>query len=110
MMKKKSVLLQKPTQMSLIEYFDTLDPFDKRHLLDELEQSKDVYQSSLDGFKPWFAVVIFSSVIGIISLPNIWFILYFCSISGFMSFLFFKRWNLIRKFKMVIRYLTQRLI
>lgn len=109
-MQKESVLLKKPNQMSLIEYFDTLDPFDKRHLLDELEQSKDVFQQSLDGFKPWFAVVIFCSVIGIICLPNIWFILYFCLLSGFMSFLFFKRWNLIRKFKMVINYLTQRLI
>lgn len=109
-MQKESVLLKKPNQMSLIEYFDTLDPFDKRQLLDELEQSKEVFQQSLDGFKPWFAVVIFCSVIGIICLPNIWFILYFCLLSGFMSFLFFKRWNLIRKFKMVINYLTQRLI
>jgi hypothetical protein len=108
-MQKESVLLKKPNQMSLIEYFDTLDPFDKRHLLDELERSKDLYQQSLNGFKPWFGLVIFSSVFGIISLPNVGFILYFCLISGFMSFLFFKRWNLIRKFKMVIRYLTQRL-
>lgn len=106
----ESILEKKPLKMSLVDYFDSLDPFDKRTLLNELENSKEFFENSLDKFKPWLLVVVISSIFGFCMMPNIWTLLYFGSISGFMLWLFFKRYNLIKKFKLVINHLTKRLL
>ena len=65
------MLSQKPENLSLIEYFNTLNVFDKRELINDLRAFKSISDKSLRYFKYLLAFSVLSSVICISILPNI---------------------------------------
>lgn len=99
-----------PKDLTLTQYFDQLDPFEKRQLLDELETYKSFTQHTIDKFKPYFILVILSSVLGIWCMPTLWSILYFTTISGVMTWFWLKKVKTVKMFTAVHQYLTSRLV
>ena len=95
-----------PQDMSMVDYFKDMNIFEKRQLLDELEGVKLSIDTRLGSFKKTIALVAFLSVLGIISLPYIWSIVYFGAINVSLYLLFLKYSNKSSNFKFLINYLT----
>ncbi len=106
---ENSVLLNKPDNLTLVEYFDKLDIFDKRNLLNELKAAKMQIDSSFKSFLPYLVLVLVSSILGVSVLSNIYSYIYFGSISGIMLFFAIKNLKKSFNFKVVIDFLTKKI-
>ena len=101
------ILSQKPENLSLIEYFNTLDVFDKRELINELELFKSMSDKSFKYFKYLLAFSVLSSVICISILPNILVVSTYTALSLGVFVIFYKKYKISIKYKSVIDYLQK---
>ena len=102
----ESVLLNQPEGMTLVEYFNTLNIFDKRQLLNELSDVKSSIDGRLSSYKKVMAFVMVFSVVGFMSSPGLYSGIYFGSINVVMLFFLLKNTHQSNKFKFVIDKLT----
>jgi len=102
-------ILNVPPGTTLTEHFDSLNIFDKRELLNELEDIKNIYKNSIVTFHKWWAVVIACSILSLAFFFSWWILVYYILLNGFMGFIWWGNWKKVRKFTMVIKYLTSRL-
>lgn len=101
------ILSQKPKNLSLIEYFNTLNVFDKRELVNELELFKSISDKSLRYFNYLLAFSVLSSVICISILPNILVVSTYTLLSLSVFVIFYKKYKTSIKYKSVIEYLQK---
>ena len=99
------MLSQKPENLSLIEYFNTLNVFDKRELINDLRAFKSISDKSLRYFKYLLAFSVLSSVICISILPNILVVSAYTLLSLGVFVIFYKKYKISFKYKSVIEYL-----
>ncbi len=105
----ESILLKQPEGMTLVEYFNTLNIFEKRQLLNELSDVKLSIDGRLSSYKKVVAFVMIVSVVGFMSLPGLYSGIYFGSINLIMLFFLLKNTHQSNKFKFVINHLTSML-
>lgn len=105
----ESVLLKQPKDMTLVEYFNTLNIFEKRQLLNELSDVKSSIDGRLSSYKKVVAFVMIVSVVGFMSLPGLYSGIYFGAINLIMLFFLLKNTHQSNKFKFVIDHLTSML-
>ena len=101
------MLSQKPENLSLIEYFNTLNVFDKRELINDLRAFKSISDKSLRYFKYLLAFSVLSSVICISILPNILVVSAYTLLSLGVFVIFYKKYKISIKYKSVIEYLQK---
>ena len=101
------MLSQKPENLSLIEYFNTLNVFDKRELINDLRVFKSISDKSLRYFKYLLAFSVLSSVICISILPNILVVSAYTLLSLGVFVIFYKKYKISFKYKSVIEYLQK---
>lgn len=101
------ILSQKPENLSLIEYSNTLNVFDKRELINELELFKSMSDKSFKYFKYLLAFSVLSSVICISILPNILVVSTYTALSLGVFVIFYKKYKISIKYKSVIDYLQK---
>ena len=101
------MLSQKPENLSLIEYFNTLNVFDKRELINNLRAFKSISDKSLRYFKYLLAFSVLSSVICISILPNILVVSTNTLLSLGVFVIFYKKYKISFKYKSVIEYLQK---
>ncbi len=104
---KYSILLKKPKNLSLVEYFDTLTVFDKRELINDLIAFKSISDKSLRYFNYLLAFSVLSSVICIAILPNVLVVSTYTLLSLSVFFIFYKKYKTSIKYKSVIDYLQK---
>ena len=88
------MLSQKPENLSLIEYFNTLNVFDKRELINDLRAFKSISDKSLRYFKYLLAFSVLSSVICISILPNILVVSAYTLLSLGVFVIFYKKYKI----------------
>jgi hypothetical protein len=101
------MLSQKPENLSLIEYFNTLNVFDKRELINDLRAFKSISDKSLRYFNYLLAFSVLSSVICIAILPNILVVSTYTLLSLGVFVIFYKKYKISIKYKTVIEYLQK---
>jgi hypothetical protein len=101
------MLSQKPENLSLIEYFNTLNVFDKRELINNLRAFKSISDKSLRYFNYLLAFSVLSSVICIAILPNILVVSTYTLLSLGVFVIFYKKYKISIKYKTVIEYLQK---
>jgi hypothetical protein len=102
-----TLISKKPDNLSLVEYFQTLDVFDKRELINDLRVFKSISDKSLRYFKYLLAFSVLSSVICISILPTILVISAYTLLSLGVFVIFYKKYKISIKYKSVIEYLQK---
>jgi len=102
-----TIISKKPDNLSLVEYFQTLDVFDKRELIIDLRAFKSISDKSLRYFKYLLAFSVLSSVICISILPNILVVSTYTLLSLGVFVIFYKKYKISIKYKFVIEYLQK---
>jgi len=102
-----TLISKKPDNLSLVEYFQTLDVFDKRELINNLGTFKSISDKSLRYFKYLLAFSVLSSVICISILPNILVVSTYTLLSLGVFVIFYKKYKISIKYKFVIEYLQK---
>jgi hypothetical protein len=105
-MEKESVLLNKPEGVTLIEYFNSLNVFDKRTLIDELSDAKLNVDTSVKYTMPYFVLTIVASIVGISFYPTTLSFAYFGLLTGVLGYMVFKKLKTSFQFKAVIDHMT----
>lgn len=98
-----------PPDMSMVDYFKEMNIFEKRQLLNELEEIKLSMDTRLVSFKKSMALAALLSLVGIISLPYIWSVVYFGAINLIFYLLYLKYSKKSINYRALINYLTKRL-
>ena len=101
------LISKKPDNLSLIEYFQTLDVFDKRQLIQELEVFNSVIKDSV---KTRLFTLIVSLVVGLIFIiiePTLLVVSFYSIISLVILTLLFRKYSSLNKFNKVIDFLQQ---
>ena len=101
------MLSKKHENLSLIEYFNTLNVFDKRELINNLRAFKSISDKSLRYFNYLLAFSVLSSVICISILPNILVVSTNTLLSLGVFVIFYKKYKISFKYKSVIEYLQK---
>jgi hypothetical protein len=102
-----TLISKKPDNLSLVEYFQTLDVFDKRELINDLRVFKSISDKSLRYFNYLLAFSVLSSVICISILPNILVVSAYTLLSLGVFVIFYKKYKISIKYKSVIEYLQK---
>ena len=102
-----TIISKKPDNLSLVEYFQTLDVFDKRELIIDLRAFKSISDKSLRYFKYLLAFSVLSTVICISILPNILVVSTNTLLSLGVFVIFYKKYKISIKYKFVIEYLQK---
>ena len=101
------LISKKPDNLSLVEYFQTLDVFDKRQLIQELEVFNSVIKDSI---KTRLFTLIVSLVVGLIFIiiePTLLVVSFYSIISLVILTLLFRKYSSLNKFNKVIDFLQQ---
>ena len=101
------LISKKPDNLSLVEYFQTLDVFDKRQLIQELEVFNSVIKDSV---KTRLFTLIVSLVVGLIFIilePTLLVVSFYSIISLVILTLLFRKYSSLNKFNKVIDFLQQ---
>ena len=101
------LISKKPDNLSLVEYFQTLDVFDKRQLIQELEVFNSVIKDSV---KTHLFTLIVSLVVGLIFIiiePTLLVVSFYSIISLVILTLLFRKYSSLNKFNKVIDFLQQ---
>ena len=102
-----TLISKKPDNLSLVEYFQTLDVFDKRQLIQELEVFNSVIKDSV---KTHLFTLIVSLVVGLIFIiiePTLLVVSFYSIISLVILTLLFRKYSSLNKFNKVIDFLQQ---
>ena len=102
-----TLISKKPDNLSLVEYFQTLDVFDKRQLIQELEVFNSVIKDSI---KTRLFTLIVSLVVGLIFIiiePTLLVVSFYSIISLVILTLLFRKYSPLNKFNKVIDFLQQ---
>ena len=102
-----TLISKKPDNLSLVEYFQTLDVFDKRQLIQELEVFNSVIKDSV---KTRLFTLIVSLVVGLIFIiiePTLLVVSFYSIISLVILTLLFRKYSSLNKFNKVIDFLQQ---
>jgi ABC-type bacteriocin/lantibiotic exporter with double-glycine peptidase domain len=102
-----TIISKKPDNLSLVEYFNTLDVFDKRELIQELEVFNSVIKDSV---KTHLFTLIVSLVVGCIFItlqPTLLVVSFYSIISSVILVLLFRKYSSLNKFNKVIDFLQQ---
>lgn len=102
-----TLISKKPDNLSLVEYFQTLDVFDKRQLIQELEVFNSVIKDSI---KTRLFTLIVSLVVGLIFIiiePTLLVVSFYSIISLVILTLLFRKYSSLNKFNKVIDFLQQ---
>ena len=102
-----TLISKKPDNLSLVEYFQTLDVFDKRQLIQELEVFNSVLKDSI---KTRLFTLIVSLVVGLIFIiiePTLLVVSFYSIISLVILTLLFRKYSSLNKFNKVIDFLQQ---
>lgn len=102
-----SVLLRKPSNVTLTDYFKSLDVFDKRTLLNELSEAKSYNDAAVKSFTPYFLIVLVCSILGLMISVTPASLIVFGGMTSFMTFFLIKTAKTSIQFKIVIDYLTK---
>lgn len=103
----ESVLLKKPQEVSLMDYFKSLDVFEKRQLINELSEVKSSIDDRIKASSPYFGVVVLASTLGILMGPSVGAFVYFGLITGIFGFVILKKLKTSLNFKFVIDNMTK---
>ena len=103
----ESVLLNKPSNVTLTEYFKSLAVFDKRSLLNELSDAKSNNDESVKSFFPYFLFVTVCSVLGLMISVTVGSLIVFGGMTLVMTFFLLKTYKTSLQFKIVIDHLTK---
>jgi len=106
-MEAESILLKKPSGMDLIEYFKSLNVFEKRSLIDELSDVKSNIDKSVKSTMPYFALVFAASVFGTSVYPTALSFIYFGLITVGFGFMITKKVKSSLRFKFIIEHMTK---
>ena len=101
------LISKKPDNLSLVEYFQTLDVFDKRQLIQELEVFNSVIKDSV---KTHLFTLIVSLVVGLIFIiiePTLLVVSFYSIISLVILTLLFRKYSSLNKFNKEIDFLQQ---
>ena len=93
-----TLISKKPDNLSLVEYFQTLDVFDKRQLIQELEVFNSVIKDSV---KTRLFTLIVSLVVGLIFIiiePTLLVVSFYSIISLVILTLLFRKYSSLNKF------------
>lgn len=101
------ILSQKPKNLSLIEYFKTLNVFDKRELINELEIFKSISSDKVNFYLFLSISSIVVSLICIAILPHLIVISFYSILSTVIVCIFLKKKMSYSKFESVIDYLQK---
>ena len=102
-----TLISKRPHNLSLVEYFQTLDLFDKRQLIQELEVFNSVIKDSI---KTRLFTLIVSLVVGLIFIiiePTLLVVSFYSIISLVILTLLFRKYSSLNKFNKVIDFLQQ---
>ena len=108
-MKTAEIINAIPENMSLETYFDSLDIFEKRQILNELEKSKEIFSKSLNRntkLACFSYLVSFGCYFGI---QETWFIFYLVCLNIPLSFVLFLNFKSSYTYLKAIRILEKRL-
>ena len=106
-MKNHSVLLNKPQEIGLIEYFNSLNVFDKRNLINELLYVKKDIDESLKSSAPYFLIMLMFCVLGTLINPIVSSFIIFSIISVFFGSFFLRELLKSLRFKFIISHMNK---
>lgn len=102
-----TLISKKPDNLGLVEYFQTLDVFDKRQIIQELEVFNSVIK---DSAKTHLFTLIVSLIVGLIFIilePTLLVVSFYGIISLVILTLLFRKYSSLNKFNKVIDFLQQ---
>lgn len=103
----ESVLLKKPTDVTLTDYFNTLNVFDKRTLINELSDVKTNYDDAIKSFMPYYMTVIVCCILGLLISYSTVSLITFGLLFSIVTIFLIKNVRITYKFRIVIDYLNK---
>lgn len=98
----ETVLSKKPTNMTLVEYFKTLDVFDKRSLINELSDAKSYNDETIRQYMPYFTTVVICTVLSLLISVTAFSLVFFGGLTLVMTYYLIKTLKTSLQFKFVI--------
>jgi hypothetical protein len=106
----ESILKNLPEGNLIGDYFCTLNIFEKRQLLNELEDIKSSMEKRLSLCKKLMVFVLFLSAFGYVSsYPSLFYGIYYTCLNAYLLFIFYKFTKRTENFQFLIDYLTFKL-
>jgi hypothetical protein len=105
-----SLILSVPKDSSLIEYFDSLDCFDKRDLINELKMLFDLERDAIRQSRGYLIASLSFGALSLCFHYNPWYLLIFFAVNAPLMYLIYRSFRFAHKLKYLIRYLEFRLI
>lgn len=105
----ESILKNLPEGNSMSDYFCTLNIFEKRQLLNELEDIKSSTQKHLDKYKKILVLVLFLSAFGYVCLPCLFTGIYYAALNACGLYIYYKFNKRTENYQFLIDYLTFKL-
>lgn len=105
-----SLILSVPKDSSLIEYFDSLDCFDKRDLINELKMLLNLEQEALRRSSGYFIASLLFGALSLCFHYNPWYLLILFAVNTPLMYLIYRSYNYANKLKWIVRYLEYRLV
>lgn len=105
----ESILKNLPEGNSMSDFFCTLNIFEKRQLLNELEDIKSSMEKRLSLCKKLMVFVLFLSAFGYVSYPSLFYGIYYGCLNAYLLYIFYKFNRRIENYQFLIDYLTFKL-
>lgn len=105
----ESILKNLPEGNSMSDFFCTLNIFEKRQLLNELEDIKSSMQKHLDKYKKIVVLVLFLSAFCYVCSPCLFTGIYYASLNACGLYIYYRFNKRIEKYQFLIDYLTFKL-
>ena len=103
----ETVLSKKPSDVTLVEYFKTLDVFDKRSLINELSGAKSYNDETIKQYMPYFATVVICTILSLLISVTAFSLVFFGGLTLVMTYYLIKTVKTSLQFKFVIDHLTK---
>ena len=105
-----SLILSIPRDANLIEYFDTLDCFDKRDLINEFKMLLNLEQEAIRRSSGYFIASLLFGALSLCFHYNPWYLLILFAVNTPLMYLIYRSYNYANKLKWIVRYLEYRLV
>jgi hypothetical protein len=103
----ETVLSKKPSDMTLVEYFKTLDVFDKRFLINELSDAKSYNDETIRQYIPYFITVVVCTILSLLISVTTFSLIFLGGLTLVMTYYLVKTVKTSLQFKFVINHLIK---
>ena len=105
-----SLILSIPKESNLMEYFDTLNCFDKRDLINEFIMLLNLEQEAIRRSSGYLIVSLLFGALSLCFHYNPWYLLILFAVNTPLMYLIYRSYKYAHKLKCLVRYLEYRLV